>query len=144
VAVRGLPPRREYRGKKSDAVLVIDSRSIPSGALVVVSIGVVEAGCLDALAPMTSAHDEIGVEAEQILVATSVEPWVYVILYWGTEDEFNRRWRPRGLFSTRTPSLTVGLLPRRAAWEATVSEWFMIGTRGSSPTVREGVFIQQR
>ncbi len=94
------PPRRQYRGQKSDAVLVIDSRSIPSGSLVVVSIGVVEAGRLDALVPMTSAHNEIGVEAKQILVATSVAPWVYVILYWGTEDEFNRRWRPTGLSST--------------------------------------------
>jgi hypothetical protein len=85
------PPRRQYRGKKSDAVLVIDSRSIPAGALVLVSIGVVEAGRLDALAPMSIAHDEIGVEAKQILIATSVKPWVYVILYWGTDEEFNTR-----------------------------------------------------
>jgi len=94
------PPRKQYGGGKSDAVLVIDSRSIPKGALMVVSIGVVEAGRLDALVPMTSAHNEIGVEAKQILVATSVAPWVYVILYWGTENEFNRRWRPSGLSST--------------------------------------------
>src|SRR5258706_10225442 len=50
------PPRRQYGGKKSDAILVIDSRSIPIGALVVVSIGVVEAGRLDALVPMTVAQ----------------------------------------------------------------------------------------
>ncbi|HVS80221.1 MAG TPA: hypothetical protein VHE60_00635 [Pyrinomonadaceae bacterium] len=91
------PPKKQYRGGKSDAVLVIDSRSIPTGALVVVSIGVVEAGRLDALIPMTIAHDEIGVEAKQILLATNVAPWVYVILYWGTEEEFNDRYQPGGL-----------------------------------------------
>ena len=91
------PPKKQYRGEKSDAVLVIDSRSIPVDASVVVSIGVVEVGRLDALIPMTIAHDEIGVAAKQILIATNVTPWVYVILYWGTEEEFNLRWGQSGL-----------------------------------------------
>jgi len=97
------PPRKQYRGKKSDAVLTIDSRSIPSGAVVVVSIGVLEAGRLDALTPMTLAHNEVGIEAKQILVATSVKPWVYVIAYWGTQGEFNSR-RRKGDVITLTGS----------------------------------------
>ena len=76
------PPKKRYRGGKSDATLVIDSRSIPTGALVMVSIGVVEPGRLDALTLMTTAHEEIGVDAKQMLIATNVTPWVYVILYW--------------------------------------------------------------
>jgi len=94
------PVKKQYRGRKSDAVLVIDSRSIPTGALVMVSIGVVEPGRLDALKPMTTAHEEIGVDAKQILIATNVRPWVYVVVYWGTEDEFNTHYRQGGLPST--------------------------------------------
>ena len=87
------PPRMEYRNQESDAILVIDSRSIPHDALLLVKIGVVEAGRLDALLPESIAHDAVGMTVKQIMIATSVEPWVYLMLHWGTEDEFsNSKW----------------------------------------------------
>ena len=49
------------------------------------------------------------------------------------------KWFVLNNVTKRTPSLTVGLLPRGASLEVTVAEHFVIGTRGSSPTVREGV-----
>jgi hypothetical protein len=71
-----------YSGKKSDAVLTIDSRSIPEDMAFIVSIGLLEAGHPEFLNLMTSQFEEFNVEAKQIMRATSVNPWVYVILYW--------------------------------------------------------------
>jgi hypothetical protein len=42
----------EYSGKKSDAVLIIDSRSIPEGVALNVSIGLLESGNTDVLRSM--------------------------------------------------------------------------------------------
>jgi len=83
------PGRMEYRNQESDTTLVIDARSIPADANLIVKIGVVEAGRLDALVPECAAHDEVGMTVKQILVSTTVNPWVYLMLYWGTEAEFN-------------------------------------------------------
>src|SRR5258708_2056373 len=84
-----VPARMEYRNQKSDGILVIDARSIPSDAGLIVKIGVVEAGRLDALLSESVAHDEVGMTVKQIMVATTVNPWVYLMLHWGTEAEFN-------------------------------------------------------
>jgi hypothetical protein len=72
----------KYSGKKSDAVLIIDSRSIPQEMALIVSIGLLEAGHPEALNPLTSMYEEYNVEAKQIMLATSVKPWVYVMLHW--------------------------------------------------------------
>jgi hypothetical protein len=71
-----------YSGKKSDAVITIDSRTIPQDMAFIVSIGLLEAGHPEFLNPMTSLYEEFNVETKQIMIATNVKPWVYVLLYW--------------------------------------------------------------
>jgi len=75
----------KYSGGKSDAVLTIDSRSIPENTLINVSVGLLEPGRLDILQSMvTMKNDDIPLTSKQFLVSTEVEPWVYVVLYWTT------------------------------------------------------------
>lgn len=76
--------RYEYTMKKSDAVLMIDSRSIPQGVTFNVSVGLLEPGNTDILGLMVLPREVEGfsVSAQQVLLSTSVEPWVYVVLYW--------------------------------------------------------------
>jgi hypothetical protein len=77
-------PRYEYTKKKSDALLLIDSRSIPEGITFNVSVGLLEPGNTNVLNLMLIPlnAEEFSLSAQQVLLSTSVEPWVYVILYW--------------------------------------------------------------
>ena len=73
----------EYSGKKSDAVLMIDSRSIPEGVAFNVSIGLLEPGNTSVLNSMIALSPEVAdISANQVLLSTAVEPWVYAIVYW--------------------------------------------------------------
>jgi hypothetical protein len=75
----------EYGGGKSDALLVIDSRSIPDDVQANIAIGLIEPGNLEALSRLTANHQiEEGqsISCEQLLLATSVKPWVYAIVFW--------------------------------------------------------------
>ena len=75
--------KHEYSGKKSDAALIIDGRSIPEGITFNVSIGLLEPGNTNVLHSMIALPQEVqDISAKQVLLSTSVEPWVYVILYW--------------------------------------------------------------
>ena|SRR5215831_12561581 len=77
-------PRYEYSKKKGDALLLIDSRTIPDGVSLNVSVGLLErgnTGVLDLMLLSGEAEDS-SLSAQQVLLATSVDPWVYVILYW--------------------------------------------------------------
>ena len=78
-------PRYDYHGGKSDTVMVIDARSIPEGCQANLSYGLLEPGNLAALAPYIKTHhvpNVMSLSCEQLLLATSVEPWVYLILHW--------------------------------------------------------------
>jgi hypothetical protein len=73
----------EYSGKKSDAVLIVDSRSLRNEPQFNVSIGLLERNRLDVL--NTNLHllagSERSLQAQQVLLSTAVDPWVYAILY---------------------------------------------------------------
>jgi hypothetical protein len=77
---------REYSGRKSDAVLVIDSRTIPHGVQVSVMVGLLEPGRLDIVQSLVmlprEVTDFIPLQPKQILISTAVEPWIYVVLHW--------------------------------------------------------------
>jgi hypothetical protein len=74
-------PKFEYSGKKSDAVLIVDSRSIPEDITFNVLVGLLEPGNTNVLCSMITAFDEVlGGSTKQVLLSTSVKPWVYAIL----------------------------------------------------------------
>jgi len=79
-------PKYHYSGRSSDAVLVIDSRSVPEQVQLNVSIGLLEPGRMDILQAMLLPAKEVTeflpLTANQLLLSTAAEPWVYVILYW--------------------------------------------------------------
>jgi hypothetical protein len=82
------PSSFDYRGGKSDAVMVIDSRTI-SSPRVGVSIGILEPGNFGALAPVAET-DVLGaypMQCKELLLATSVQPWVYLALHWGAAQQ---------------------------------------------------------
>lgn len=78
---------RDYSGGESDALLMVDSRAIPAGAHVSVSLGLVEPGRLDLVQRVPSTPDQpladdLVASTKQILVSTAVHPWVYAVLHW--------------------------------------------------------------
>lgn len=62
-----------YSGKKSDAVLLLDTRSIPNGTSVSISVDLVEAGNSEALARLLRNGPQQPLLA---VLAASVQPWV--------------------------------------------------------------------
>jgi len=75
----------EYGGKKTDACLIVDSRSIPSNVQANIAIGLLEPGNFEAISHLTIKQEFSEFESiscEQILLKTSVNPWVYVIVHW--------------------------------------------------------------
>jgi hypothetical protein len=80
---------RRYRGGKSDATIVIDSRTIPDGQFVSVHLLLVEPGELASLKPLLESSSSwvMQVQPHQLLLATSVKPWVGVLLYLTTPTE---------------------------------------------------------
>lgn len=75
----------EYSGKKSDAVVVLDARCIPDNYQASIAYGLLEPGNFGALGQLLGTRDISGfgtISCEQIMLSTSVSPWVYVLLYW--------------------------------------------------------------
>lgn len=72
-----------YSGKKSDAVMIIDTRSLSQGETVHAGIGLMEPYRLDALSPLIKAQNAVGLRCRQILTATDITPWVYVLVHVG-------------------------------------------------------------
>ena len=69
--------------KKHDAVFLIDLRTIHDHVSLHVAVGLLEKGRFDAIAPMLLpySHNNIKLTADQVYLITSVNPWVWVILY---------------------------------------------------------------
>lgn len=84
-------PKFEYSGKRSDAILTIDSRSLPRRQAVNVSIGLLEPGRMDVLRamaiPSVEAKAFTPMSTQQVLLSTSVVPWVYAILFFIEESK---------------------------------------------------------
>lgn len=70
----------EYSGRKSDTLLVVDVRSIPEGYQAHIDIGLVppdKPAWLGALATTGELLPDLGLSCSQLIVSTSVNPWVY-------------------------------------------------------------------
>ena len=67
-----------YTGKKSDAVVYLDVRPIPRGAIVNLSVGILEAGRLDKL-PLV---EDLTMMDKQVVLFTEMKPWVCVRVAW--------------------------------------------------------------
>jgi hypothetical protein len=83
--VQVVHPRLNYSGKKSDAVLLIDARQIPTQVQTQIAVGLVEPGNGDVLAwllSLKSEHAEMKVTSQQALISTATSPWVYAIVSW--------------------------------------------------------------
>ena len=86
-------PRYEYSGRKSDAVLLIDTRAIPEDVQTNILIGLVEPGNGKSLAWLLSLQLPFEDEEflpQQAVLATSVKPWVYAVVYWWRKKPANR------------------------------------------------------
>jgi hypothetical protein len=95
--VKVASPKFEYSGRRSDTVLTIDARSVPEGAQTVVMIGLVEPGNGKAMAWLTSFQLPFEGEElvpQQVLFATSVQPWVYAVVYWWRKKPANNTAEP--------------------------------------------------
>lgn len=82
-----IDPVFEYTGTKADALVTVDLRTLPAGAAANIGIGLIEAGNLAAVGSLLSPANEYGglkVEPQQLLIATSVSPWVSVAVHWVT------------------------------------------------------------
>jgi hypothetical protein len=71
------PVRLEFTGRKLDAVLFIDARSIPENMSVNVMVGLVEPGNPAALGLLSTLPN-----VKQLLLGTQVSPWVSVAVTW--------------------------------------------------------------
>jgi hypothetical protein len=77
---------------RSDAILTIDSRTLPPDATVQLTIGLLEPGNILALSPSLQPHRVGGswvFNTKQLLLNTSVEPWVWVKVDITTQEEIN-------------------------------------------------------
>jgi hypothetical protein len=67
----------DFRGGKTDTLLVIDLRTVPSDVTVNLRIGLLQASRTDLLLPEIASFD-----VKQILFMTSTTPWIYTVVYW--------------------------------------------------------------
>lgn len=83
IKVRGT--KQKYSGKESDNVLLLDARAMPRDSECHVEIGLLEPASLSKLNIRLMRH-KVGNLGEmipqQVLIATSEIPWVYVIGLW--------------------------------------------------------------
>lgn len=80
----------EYSDRPSDAVLLIDARSIPANTQTNIAIGLVEPGNGGALAWLFSLSGDLGglsFLTSQCMIISSVQPWVYAIVSWVTREK---------------------------------------------------------
>ena len=76
---------------KLDAMLMIDSRTISPGIRVQLWVGLLDAGNGAALSELIGKQQVGGrVDPKQVLIATSVEPWVWAMVSWQTPAEAAR------------------------------------------------------
>lgn len=68
---------RDYARRQADAVAYLDTRAMPTGRTINVIVGLVEPHNLGALPPRLPS-----VTVQQLLVVTSVKPWVYIVVAW--------------------------------------------------------------
>lgn len=83
--VQNAHSRLDYSGKKSDAVLLIDTRPIPTDVETQIAVGLIENGngtVLTKLLSMEVNIPEIQLKSHQALIATATNPWVYAIVSW--------------------------------------------------------------
>lgn len=80
----------EYSGRPSDAVLLIDARSIPANTQTNIAVGLVEPRNGAALAWLFSLSGDLGglfFSTTQGMIISSVQPWVYAIVSWSQEKK---------------------------------------------------------
>jgi hypothetical protein len=75
-----------YTGKKGDVTLTVDSRTLPENLTLNIQYGLLPAGRLDLLQAAISGISSF-TSVKQVLVATSVEPYVYALLILIPEDK---------------------------------------------------------
>jgi hypothetical protein len=74
-----------FSGRSSDAILMIDTRTIPPGAHTNISVGLVEPGNGAAIAWLLNLETDWGDEIQstkQGLFVCSRNPWVYAMVSW--------------------------------------------------------------
>ena len=84
--VQTIRPEFEFSGRKLDAVLSIDARSIPENMFVNVMVGLVEAGNSAAVGLLTMLPN-----VKQLLLEMQVSPWVSVAVVCPVEGFDGRR-----------------------------------------------------
>lgn len=95
--INNLSDSWEYSGKKSDAVLLIDTRSVPVDVQTHISVGLVEPSNGKVISwlldlPFNIEGEEF--KPQQGLFATSVSPWVYATVYWLKKKTANNLFEP--------------------------------------------------
>lgn len=75
---------QNYSGKKSDSVIILDTRACPSGAEGHLEIGILEDNKLRDLEMRAKDHEwpHGHMVTQQIAVAAAESPWVYAIASW--------------------------------------------------------------
>ncbi|UCC31557.1 MAG: hypothetical protein JSU86_04615 [Phycisphaerales bacterium] len=73
---------RVYTGKKADASLFLDVRAIPDDRYTSILLGLIEPGRFDAIPILF----EPWFQAKQVVLVTSVEPWVSAVVGWPAEE----------------------------------------------------------
>ena len=81
----------EFRGKKSDAAVFLDSRTLPD--MLSISFGLLEPGSLRSIPKYHTVAD-----VKQLSIVTSTNPWIYVMVMEATPD-----FSPRELASSAQP-----------------------------------------
>ena len=71
---------KESSGEKLDNILTIDSRCYPIGTQFNISIGLLEPNRFDILDRRIMGPEEVRKRVKQLLIATDLEPWVWVAL----------------------------------------------------------------
>jgi hypothetical protein len=81
--VRRAATKYEYSRRKADTLLVVDARSVPSKAQTCIGVGLLEPHNAKALMFLLSlACPGEDLRPQQLLISSSVEPWVYASVYW--------------------------------------------------------------
>lgn len=74
---------RKYCGKKSDATLTLDGRTIPIGVTVNVALGLIEPNNMDALGQLLRDFPEPdAMKIKRLMIVNDVSPWIYSIVLW--------------------------------------------------------------
>jgi len=86
--------RPQLKKSRSDAILMIDSRAIPLEANIQLTIGLLEPGNLTALDRVVYRYSDanaIFFHTKQLLLDTSVKPWVWAKVDMATQEQSTER-----------------------------------------------------